>query len=264
MPTVGTVSDFLQQRAPLSLAETWDSVGLLVGDRTQKATRIMTCLTLSGNVAAEAIRSNVQLVVAHHPLPFRPLPRLTTDQTASRIIWQLARANISVYSAHTAFDSAAQGINQQLAERLQLEQIEPLLAKAPTFIDNSGTGRCGVLRQETPAIELVKQVKTRLELPRLSFTGSPNLVVQRIAIACGSGGSLLPLAISAKCQALVTGDIGFHDALEAEANGMCVLAIGHYQSERFAMEALARELKVTFADCEVWASRDERDPFVWY
>lgn len=277
MPSIAAIGDYLQQQAPLVLAESWDQVGLLVGDPKNEVTRMMTCLTLSPNVAEEAILGRAQLIVSHHPLPFRPITRLTTAQTPSRILWQLARAGISVYSAHTAFDSATRGINQRLAQRLGLQQIKPLQAKnamgPESFTDSvgrepppgeiAGVGRCGEWLPENSAAALATYVKQQLQLERLSLSGPATQTVRRVAIACGSGGSLVPLAIAAKCQALITGDIGFHDALEATANGVCVLAIGHYQSERFAMEELAVELGTTFPDCDVWASAQERDPFVW-
>ncbi len=277
MPSITAICDYLQFRAPLTLAESWDQVGLLVGDPNNEVMRMMTCLTLSPNVAEEAILRRAQLIVSHHPLPFRPISRLTTAQTPSRILWQLARAGISVYSAHTAFDSAAEGINQQLAQRIGLQSIEPLQVKVAdashgtngtrggdqSAVGVVGTGRCGDWLSENTATEFAEHTKQVLGLPRLSLSGAASQTVRRVAIACGSGGSLLPLAISAKCQVLVTGDIGFHDALEAAANGVCVIAIGHFQSERFAMDGLATELGEKFVDCEVWASIQERDPFVW-
>src|SRR6185295_17432474 len=112
--------------APAALAAEWDNVGLLVGDRAQKVERIMTCLTITPAAASEAIREQADLIVSHHPLPFKPLKRLTADQPTGRILLDLIRAGISIYSPHTAFDSAAAGINQQLAEALGLKNIQPL------------------------------------------------------------------------------------------------------------------------------------------
>src|SRR6188472_3716366 len=126
MTTVKDICNFLESFAPAVLAAEWDNVGLLVGDRAQRVERIMTCLTITPAAAAEAIRERVDLIVTHHPLPFKPLKRLTTDQPAGRILLDLIRAGISIHSPHTAFDSAAAGINQQLAEGLELQSIQPL------------------------------------------------------------------------------------------------------------------------------------------
>ena len=105
------ICDFLNEIAPTRLAEEWDNVGLLVGDRELEIQRVMTCLTITPESAEEAIEKNVGLVVSHHPLPFRPLKKITTDQTATRLLWNLIRNNICIYSTHTGFDSAKSGIN---------------------------------------------------------------------------------------------------------------------------------------------------------
>src|SRR5258708_7212152 len=83
-----------------------------------------------GESAAEAVDEQVDLIVAHHPLPFRALKRITTDAHEGRLLWKLIGAGTSVYSPHTAFDSAVEGINQRLAEGLGLTEIEILLPKA--------------------------------------------------------------------------------------------------------------------------------------
>src|SRR5918996_3072879 len=112
--TLADLCDFLDAFPPPRLAADWDNVGLLVGDRLQTVSRVMTCLTVTPAVAAEAIRERVDLVVTHHPLPFQPLKRLTTDDPTGRLLLDLIRAGIAIHSPHTAFDSAAAGINQQL------------------------------------------------------------------------------------------------------------------------------------------------------
>lgn len=75
--------------APTRLAEDWDNVGLLVGDRTAQVERVMTCLTVTPESAAEAIDRKADLIVSHHPLPFRPLKKLTTDVVPSQLIIRL-------------------------------------------------------------------------------------------------------------------------------------------------------------------------------
>src|SRR5688572_20463375 len=110
MPLLRDICQFLDQLAPPRLAEEWDNVGLLVGDPAQPIERIMTCLTITPASAAEAVSQRADLIVTHHPLPFRPLKRLTSDHTPGRLLLSLIRAGIAVHSPHTAFDSAAAGI----------------------------------------------------------------------------------------------------------------------------------------------------------
>lgn len=126
MQTVGRVATFLDRVAPLSLAEDWDNVGLLIGDRDAAVAKLMTCLSVATATVREAVELEADLIVTHHPVLFRPVQRLTADVPAARTLLELIRAGVAVYSAHTAFDSAAGGINDLLAERLELESCEPL------------------------------------------------------------------------------------------------------------------------------------------
>jgi dinuclear metal center YbgI/SA1388 family protein len=126
VPTVADLVAFLERFAPLELAEEWDNVGLLAGDRARETSRVLTCLTLTSDVAHEAIRGQAGLIVTHHPILFRPVQRLTADDPEGRMLLGLIAAGIAVYSPHTAYDSAPDGINQQLARSLGLTHVEPL------------------------------------------------------------------------------------------------------------------------------------------
>lgn len=128
MPVVADFVAFLERFAPLDLAEEWDNVGLLLGERSRPVTRVLTCLTLTPEVGAEAVAENVSLIVSHHPILYRPVKRITADDPQGKMLVELLAARIAVYSPHTAYDSAAAGINQQLAERLGLTEVTPLRA----------------------------------------------------------------------------------------------------------------------------------------
>src|SRR5579884_2270095 len=105
MPTVAAIIAFLEEFAPPSLAAEWDNVGLLLGDRQAPVERIMTCLTVTPESAAEAVEAQAQLIVTHHPILFRPVKRLTTANAEGRMLLALVRAGVAVYSPHTAFDN---------------------------------------------------------------------------------------------------------------------------------------------------------------
>jgi dinuclear metal center YbgI/SA1388 family protein len=126
VPLVADVVAFLERFAPPDLAEEWDNVGLLLGDREREAARVLTCLTLTPGVAREAIQRQANLIVTHHPILFRAVKRLTADNAEGRMLLELAAAGVAVYSPHTAYDSAADGINAQLARLLELVDVEPL------------------------------------------------------------------------------------------------------------------------------------------
>ena len=274
MPTVGEISERLEQFAPKALAEDWDNVGLLVGDTSWPASRIMTCLTVTPTTVQEAIDQQADLIVTHHPLPFQALRSITTESTAGKLLLQLIGERIGIYSPHTAFDSAPAGINQHLAIGLGLQQIEALIptTEARTYKGESdaaefnrceadvGAGRMGFLGEEFSLREMAERVKAFLGVENLQVVGDDELVVSRAAIACGSGGSFLSAAIAKRCNCLVTGETNLHTCLEAEARGVGLILAGHFASEQFALLSLAEYLSDQVSDIEVWASRTERNP----
>lgn len=126
MPTVADVTAYLDRFAPPSSAADWDNVGLLAGDPAGPADRVMTCLTVTPDVAGEAVAEKVQLIVAHHPILFRGAKRLTPATSDGRVLLPLLRHGVAVYSPHTAFDNCPGGINDGLAKRLGLSDVRPL------------------------------------------------------------------------------------------------------------------------------------------
>jgi dinuclear metal center YbgI/SA1388 family protein len=259
MAKVGEVARVLEQFAPLALAEEWDNVGLLVGDPEWPAARVMTCLTITGDTVSEAIDEKANLIVSHHPLPFRPVKSITSATTAGRLLLQLIRHSIALYSPHTAFDSASAGINQHLAIGLGLQEIAPLKPAASGDSDE-GLGRCGLVGEPLTRRELADRTKQFLSIDSVRLVGREDENVSRVAIACGSGGSFLEAAIAAECDVLVTGETTFHTCLEADARGMGLILAGHFASERFALLSLADYLTDQLSSVTVWASRRERDP----
>ena len=129
MTTIRQITDFLKQIAPLRLAEEWDNVGLLLGDEADPVQRVLTCLTLTTDVADEAAAAGAGLIVTHHPVLFKPVKKITSSNSEGRMLLNLIRHGISVYSPHTAWDNSTTGINQQLADLLELQQIGPLRSR---------------------------------------------------------------------------------------------------------------------------------------
>jgi dinuclear metal center YbgI/SA1388 family protein len=136
--TVANVAAYLEKFAPGDLAAGWDNVGLLLGNPENEVRRLMTCLTVTPESAAEAIDAGAQLIVTHHPILFQPVQRLTTSSPEGRTVLALARANVAVYSPHTAFDNTEDGINHMLVRRLQLQEVLSLRPKP-------GPGSCKVV-----------------------------------------------------------------------------------------------------------------------
>jgi len=124
--TVGDICIKLDQWFPVQLASSWDNTGLLLGSVCNKVDRVLFCLTITKSVCEEAIERNVNMIVTHHPIMFKPLKQITDESHESWIIRRLCKHDISVYCPHTAHDNAIHGINHQLAKLLGLQNIRPL------------------------------------------------------------------------------------------------------------------------------------------
>ena len=189
MPTISAIAAFLDDFAPPRLAADWDNVGLLVGDERQSVERIMTCLTVTPTSVDEAVRENAELIVTHHPLMFRPLKKITADETEGRMLLDLIAAGIAVYSPHTAFDSARSGINQRLAEGLGLADIAPL---TPDQTDRTiGAGRFGFPQTPSTLGSIAACVKDFLNVAGVHIVGQLQTQIRSVAVACGSAGEML-------------------------------------------------------------------------
>ncbi len=126
MPTVAEIAAALEAFAPPQTAADWDNVGLLLGDPAEPVERLMTCLTVTPDVAEEAVAERVNLIVSHHPILFRGVKQLTAGRGDGRVVLPLARAGVAVYSPHTAFDNCAGGVNDILCKRLGVQNAVPL------------------------------------------------------------------------------------------------------------------------------------------
>ena len=110
--------------APVELAEEWDNVGLLAGDLEGTVRRVIVCTDATEAVVAEAVAAKAQMIVAHHPVIFRSIQRVTACETP--VVYEAVRRGVSVYVAHTNFDAVVGGTNDALADVLQLTDRRPL------------------------------------------------------------------------------------------------------------------------------------------
>ncbi len=262
---LSSVCEFLERFAPGQLAESWDNVGLLIGDSSQTIEGIVTCLTVTPEVVDEAIEADADLIVTHHPMPFRPLNRITTKNTVGQMLLKLIQNKIAVYSPHTAFDSCAEGINYQLATGIGLTDVRPLVPEELT--DGSeptsqvGVGRWGKFAEGSmPLARIAELAKQVTGAPMVKVVGRGTAEIETVAVGCGSAGELLTTVIEQSVGCLILGETSFHTCLEAKAQSVSLVLVGHYSSERFAVEKLAAVLAEAFPGANVWSSRQETDP----
>jgi dinuclear metal center YbgI/SA1388 family protein len=178
--------------------------------------------------------------VAHHPLPFRPVERITGDTGTGRVLLELIHAGCGVWSSHTAWDSATGGINDQLAALLKLAHVSPI--EPDTELTLAGFGRAGSAADGATVADLSRSIAAALCVTAVQIVGDPQRPAGRVGIVCGSGGGSIAAVRRSGCQTLLTGELKLHEALEAEAAGLAVVAVGHHASEHFAMKTFADKL----------------------
>ena len=130
----------IEKLAPLATQESFDNAGVQVGDVNQLATGVLLCLDVTEAVVEEAIELGYNVVIAHHPLIFKPFKSLTGTNYIERCLMQACKHDLVIYAAHTNLDNAVGGVNYKLAELLGLQNIRILgpqkgnLLKLVTFV----------------------------------------------------------------------------------------------------------------------------------
>ena len=115
----------IEQMYPLSLAQDWDNVGLLVGDPQKNVEKILLTIDITNDVLAEARRLKTDLIVSYHPVIWDGLKKVITEGS-TRVVYELIRSGIAVFSIHTALDSAVGGVNDGLAEMIGIVDGKPI------------------------------------------------------------------------------------------------------------------------------------------
>jgi dinuclear metal center YbgI/SA1388 family protein len=131
-PNGHEIIQLFEQFSPKSYAMDGDKIGLQIGRLNKPCKRVMIALDVLESVVDEAIEEQIDLIIAHHPIIYRPLGAVVTDQPAGRLIEKLIKNDIAVYAAHTNLDITAGGVNDMLANALGLEKTDILV---PTYTE---------------------------------------------------------------------------------------------------------------------------------
>ena len=126
MLKVQSIADALNRWAPSKLAEEWDNVGVLVGDPSAEVKKVLVCLDVGLPAIEHAVESGAQMIVAHHPMIFRPIKNVRLNLPIGRRLRLLLKNDIAVFAAHTNLDAAPGGVNDVLAEKIGLVDVKPL------------------------------------------------------------------------------------------------------------------------------------------
>jgi dinuclear metal center YbgI/SA1388 family protein len=246
--------------APEAIAQEWDNVGLLVGDRAQDIRRVFIALDADEQAIAEAKAAGAQLLLTHHPMIFSPLKRINTDRFLGARVVELLRSGMSYYAMHTNFDAAQMGV--LCAKRMELPiQGEPPLADELTYEGRTyGIGVIGSYGSPIALGALAERVKEQFGLDYVKVFGDTGMKITRMAICPGSGKSTIDDAIEKGAQVLLTGDIDHHSGLDAKSQNLAIIDAGHYGLEHIFIEYMKNYIRENISEVEAVAQK-KRMPY---
>ena len=258
MPTVREIEQGLFELAPGEAAMEWDNVGHLLGDPDQAVERVLVALDITEGVADEAIASGCQLVVAHHPVMncrWTPVQNIRDDTFQGHLFLKLLRNNVSAICMHTNLDIAWGGVNDALAQRLELVDPGPLC--------ENGLGRVGEYPESVALADYVRFVCQALGCNGLRYAdaGKP---VRRVAVGGGACGEFEDDAIRAGCDTFVTADLSYHQFLDAAGKGINLIDAGHFPTEDPVCEKVITYLTDRFPELAVSKSASHKEVIQYY
>lgn len=258
MRTVREIRDFLFTLAPAEMKESWDNVGLLCGRGDAEVDTVLVALDPFPQVAREAREIGAQLLVTHHPLIFDDIKAVNDDTIVGRTLLELIEHGVAAVNLHTNLDAVAGGVNDVLAEVLDLRDVRVL---EPAGKDEQGReygiGRYGTV-EETPLPVFLQAVREKLRCGGLRYVdgGRP---VSRVAVGGGACGGFLPRVAELGCDTFVTADLKYNQFADAQALGINLIDAGHFPTEAPACQYLADALAAQFPELKIRLSGTSRD-----
>jgi dinuclear metal center YbgI/SA1388 family protein len=247
----------LENIAPLEYAEAWDNVGLLINPlRTRSVKKVLLTIDLTEAVADEAITGKTDLIVAYHPILFRPSSRLDADNAYDRTVMKLIQKNIAVYSPHTALDAVIGGVNDWLADGVGEGEVSVL---QPIENSDAGQGRLVELKKTVKLKTLAQRIKKHLALTNLRLaSAAEDSPIQTVALCAGAGTDAFK-GIRADCY--LTGEMSHHNVLAATLNGAHVILCEHTNTERGYLPVFAKILAKALGNgVDISISEIDSDP----
>jgi dinuclear metal center YbgI/SA1388 family protein len=220
---ISEIYRLLDELSPFALQESWDNSGLLLGDFSQEVKRVLLSIDVDESLI-DAMEEDT-LLITHHPIIFGGLKQLQFSKYPANLIQKMIRKNISNIAMHTNFDQTH--LNEYVAKEILGYEI----IKKDGFV--------AYLQIDEDFDTFAKKVSTAFGLSHVRCVKCSEYV-KIAALTTGSGCSLMR-SIEAEC--FLTGDVKYHDAMEAKSINLSLIDIGHYESERFFSQILAKHLK---------------------
>ena len=256
MTTVSDILTFVETLAPRSMAMDWDNVGLNCGHSDRPVKKILVALDPFTHVCREAKEVGADLLVTHHALIWKPGFINDTNNQGRNTLF-LIENGIAHINAHTNLDQAPGGVNDTLAKKLAMVNVEIINPK-----DGVGLLRTGDV-PEQPLDAFLNRVKTLLGCEGLRYVdgGKP---VRKVAVGGGSCADGMKEVLAAGCDTFVTSDIKYNQFWDAKDLGLNLIDAGHFHTENPMVAVLAEKIAAAFPEIEVIISKTHADCMKYY
>lgn len=255
MNLVSEIYKYIDSFAPFSTQEKWDNSGLLTGSMNKKVSKVLVTLDITNEVADEAAEIGAELIIAHHPVIFRPLYSLSENEPSCKLL----KSGISAICVHTPYDVAEGGMSDILMDLVGFEKSDGILEITGQRDKPYGFGTIGIASQEYTADELAKKLKNDLGCTVVRYTDCER-PIKKAAFCTGSGGNLVEAAVNNGADAYITSEVKHDQWLLARQIGISVFDCGHFHTENIGMIRLCKALTADFPNIEFVMSEVNKDP----
>lgn len=249
--------------APPILKESYDNVGLMVGDKCKEVNKVLLALDCTKDVIEEAKDSKVDMIITHHPLIFRKPSRIVTDDLQGRKIIELIKNDIAVYSSHTNLDSVKGGINDQLMNILGFRKNKLIDVSPIKEYQDAGIGRIAILEHEMDIKEIIQLVKEKLNIQNMKAAIGNN-IIKKVAVINGSGQDYFSQAVRMGADCIITGDTSYHFVSDYKEMGISIIDAGHFGTEWIPFLRTMKKIEAKFNDIKFIYSKSSIDPYEFY
>lgn len=252
----------MEKIAPPFLKESYDNVGLMVGDKEKEVKKVLLALDCTKKVVEEAKKAEADLIITHHPLIFRKPSRIVRDDLQGWKIIELIKNDISLYSSHTNLDSVKGGINEEIINVLGFNNSKLIEKSEVKGFEGSGIGRIVTLEEEISVEELIATVKEKLNIKNLRAVIGKNKI-KKIAVVNGSGQDYFGKALSMGADCIITGDTTYHFVSDYKELGVTILDAGHFPTEWLVFLKVMKRLEEKFEQIQFIHSEVSEDPYTF-
>tara|TARA_B100001093_G_scaffold462231_1_gene477298 strand:+ start:2356 stop:3138 length:783 start_codon:yes stop_codon:yes gene_type:complete len=233
------IQSILEEWCPLKNAEDFDNVGLLVGDPSSEINKALITIDTTEKIIDEAINKKCNLIITFHPLIFKGIKSLKSENYVNKCIVKAIKNNINIYAIHTNLDNNPEGVSFKIAQKLNLINTSLLIQKEEN--SNLGMGIIGEINESKSELDFLEYLKEKMFVTNIRHSKFLGKKIKKIAVLGGSGSFAIEEVLTKKVDCYVTADLKYHDFFKSN-DKVLLVDIGHYESEKYTKDLILNYL----------------------